>query len=831
MSRNYSSSNFWNVPFGGQNEGASSSSMPSSSSDKLESFFSKIGVKGNEDNKAFPFVLLAKDKIKATHNFNPSNGKNLLNEWNDEKNSFDLPEESYPADLPALIPCEPTIDDRTNSALKMIYDINNSVRSFSPMKKEESDTDTKEASPSTGSRIETLPTMCIDPQEYQKYQETEDVQETEDLKRFYITPRDQEMLDTYARTGALIFDETSNTSKLQMFSQNPVSLDKNGRLTTDTSLTGDAFNQIYKGIKLIKLTNRDCLHNGLQYHEGEIVDNNEFKYDSSCGPDGIYFCTVGTIDEWLDYSTDPMFYMWDVTIPNNAKTMIYRNKLKSDRVILSNKRKISDHMVTKLIEIIENSDDIMPGLTYLGNLPLRFIDNGKMDEPCLMLLMKSLDAYDRLPLSCRTRAICRYMAEHDDNAYDKIKTITRSNDLLEICVKRNPLVYFKLMESDRTQSMANMVLSYDISKYECISEKHKNIENTLKYLTESKTVNAEHIPVSFINHVDVREKAIKSNGLLLEFIEYRHKTKEMCMNALAQNPLALKHVPLSMRTYEICKYAVMNIGNLNGRKYKMGFLVPYYNVNILNMIPENIKTENFMNEMISIYPNIFQMMGLNNVTMSNIFTFTETIGIDSYDPTLESDLLKIRYIWAALATTANIKLIEENLYSLLDRHPNLGFIPAQHCHVKFNKHLTDLQCYNLVMAHPKLLKKEFLRTHESKVYAVKQGLHFNECKVDMFSITSEKIEEFIRARPSVIREIPTVFLDDNMFIMCVREYGMKLSDIPVQYHTKELVSQAIIYSPDDFSMDSSNIIDQESDVKRNFTPNEEFRFNSGDFTA
>lgn len=96
--------------------------------------------------------------------------------------------------------------------------------------------------------------------------------------------------------------------------------------------------------RYVKLTNESCCHNGFQYAEGLNTDIHEFNTDKVCDKGGLYFCKYEDFGEWIDYNTNgPMYWMWDVTIPENETIINMNNKLKVHSFALSNKKSIWDN--------------------------------------------------------------------------------------------------------------------------------------------------------------------------------------------------------------------------------------------------------------------------------------------------------------------------------------------------------------------------------------------------------------------------------------------------------------------------------------------------------
>ena len=104
-------------------------------------------------------------------------------------------------------------------------------------------------------------------------------------------------------------------------------------------ISGAEFNQFNKGTGFVKLTNKDCIHNGLEFKEGLNEDILEFDSSEECVPGGLYFCKYKKFGDWIQYRAN-IEYIWDVDIPDDAKVMTMDYKIKCDKFILSNKRSI-----------------------------------------------------------------------------------------------------------------------------------------------------------------------------------------------------------------------------------------------------------------------------------------------------------------------------------------------------------------------------------------------------------------------------------------------------------------------------------------------------------
>lgn len=105
-------------------------------------------------------------------------------------------------------------------------------------------------------------------------------------------------------------------------------------------LTGKEFNVKYSGRKLVKLTNLKSIHNNYKYQTGLNIDSLEFNEDCECKPGGFYCCFLEDMHNWIGYRDIRMEWIWEVSIPDNAKVVIGDKKIKVNSFYLSNKTEL-----------------------------------------------------------------------------------------------------------------------------------------------------------------------------------------------------------------------------------------------------------------------------------------------------------------------------------------------------------------------------------------------------------------------------------------------------------------------------------------------------------
>lgn len=101
-------------------------------------------------------------------------------------------------------------------------------------------------------------------------------------------------------------------------------------------ITGRKFNALYGHIQFCKLTNSTECHNGYIFKTGLNIDFRNFVPYNDYGG-GIYFTSFNDIHLWLNYNGERMSYLRYVTIPDDARIFYETDKVKTNKIILSEK--------------------------------------------------------------------------------------------------------------------------------------------------------------------------------------------------------------------------------------------------------------------------------------------------------------------------------------------------------------------------------------------------------------------------------------------------------------------------------------------------------------
>ncbi len=385
----------------------------------------------------------------------------------------------------------------------------------------------------------------------------------------------------------------------------------------DISISGARFNDIYSGVRLVKLTNEDCVHNGFEFVEGINVDFNNFDSTQVCGPDGLYFCKHDDMTAWLEYNEMPMTYIWDVTIPNDARCVVYGQKLKTDKLILSNRRNLSDELYEIIFNAIGNGMSISDATKHASSYPSTvwsdrlFSRLVEMDESVIKYVPNMYRSYD----------MCLTAAKHYHDAYTYIPDMYKSYEILTHCIKLNPKMIKMIEEKNMSEELYNIAFSQDASLYRYIPERFKTSEMIPAYIKTCMSYASflPHIPMHHRTEA-VYDMMVKTFSDAVCVVPFRYKTPEMIQNVLeSPGSNALLSIPLKYVTKQTCidsvlkNYAVFTNGTVPSAYQDLDFFKA-----LVNKYPTIIKQFVNVNQINSV-ENAITLIKINPECYSYIF--------------------------------------------------------------------------------------------------------------------------------------------------------------------------------------------------------------------
>jgi len=321
--------------------------------------------------------------------------------------------------------------------------------------------------------------------------------------------------------------------------------------------------------KFIRLTNKECIHNGYKYNEGLNVIDNINENENI----GLYFCRMNDIAYWFQYGNKTMYYIWDVEIPYDAKTYEMKISLKTDKMIISNKRCIwDDYELCKMaIEThpLSNPSNIPFFIQYikyedlyehsirLNTGTLKYIPHDKItNELCEIAIKLNGCALEYVPLDKTTKELCKMAVIQNGCALKYVPLDKITNELCEIAIKDiyslNYIPYKKM-----TKKLCKMAVMQNGRALQYIPKK-----KITKELCKIAILHKNGYAIKYVPHKKLTKEllkiAIKKNGNLLQYIPDNKKTKSICLMAVKNNSYNIRFVPHNILTLEMCKIALQD---------------------------------------------------------------------------------------------------------------------------------------------------------------------------------------------------------------------------------------------------------------------------------
>lgn len=339
------------------------------------------------------------------------------------------------------------------------------------------------------------------------------------------------------------------------------------------NITGKEFNELfsYKGLfkrkELLKLTNKDEIHNTLHFKDGlNIVDSYDYRLMNSRHHDdkGIHFTTKRRARKLIYYSDfiGAMRYMRKVTIPDDAQVFIFsKNEFKTDKIILGERQDICQEIY---MDYVWNKKDVV----FISK---EFVTR----QMCEIAATRNGYTLHFMPDHFKDMDLCmRAVKGYGGNLEDVPKHLINK----ELCI-----------EAVKQNGLAINYVPHDILDKEiCLTAIRnypyilKDIPNKLKdrdiYLEAVKTNGniLSDIPQNIIDR-EMCVYAVNQNGRYpynhaLKYVPKEFLDKELCMMAVENYGYAIHNVPLEMRDKEICIEAAKNTGKTLQEIVMMGYV-------------------------------------------------------------------------------------------------------------------------------------------------------------------------------------------------------------------------------------------------------------------
>jgi hypothetical protein len=327
------------------------------------------------------------------------------------------------------------------------------------------------------------------------------------------------------------------------------------------------------------------------------------------------------------------------------------------------------------------------------------------------------------------------------------------------CLKNNVECYKNIETSCVTSDMSTYAFERDHTIYEVMPNEHKTKEMTLRYLslTDNKDF-SKYIPTKFLSIPIVLDRVIRVDGARLAEAEFKNKTYTICNVAVTNNGCSLEHVPFSVVDFDLCDKAVTNTPDA------------------YIYVPHIFKTVELKELLVDKHLSTgFQCLQFDEVTHKMLMTIIKKVGHEFAH--LNFDNKNIKSLLAAHMK----EYIECDYYTIATSVPS--------------KLISDDLALEIVKKDEKLVLYFSDKSNEFLKESVKIGAHFSNLPIE--SITLSVLSELVTARATVIDELSPIYISDDLYIICMKTHGYKLSQIPDEYKTFKLLSVAFELYPEE----------------------------------
>ena len=489
-----------------------------------------------------------------------------------------------------------------------------------------------------------------------------------------------------------------------------------------------------------------------------------------------FFCPNNLIGlcEYLTFNNNETRYIFDCYIEPDQLIDVVSNKLyiKPENIRYKNKRDVIVHIYDKIYEYWTNSccgehkmDNI---IAYTEIIPEKYF--GTITAANFMIL--TVKQYPRtislIPEEFKSYALCSQLITTSRQAYYYLKKAlntfqeTERESLIQQYIFAFADGFYILDDAHKTTNIIVLAMSLDNSFYEILPEKLQTFELSCLYLLSSSS-NLSMIPKKYLQNEKLFIVTLQNNGLFLDRMEFKYKTRNLCTIAVENNCRALNYAPFNMIDNDLIKSAINGVKDINDCLY-MSLLIQdkLFYMDLIKKQPGFIQylngdyiTHEILVYIMKTHPEYVSSLNFTNYNIINLIKVHITTYIDILKWTTSNNT---HYVLESIPTYLYSR--EAAIYAICQN--------AQLYKLKFEPYYRDDDNF-----------KTRLISGGTPIYVFYDD-------ADFLIKVYNNIETYLDIRHTLVYELPSVYINDDIYIMCINNHNYKLENIPPEYRTQKL---------------------------------------------
>jgi hypothetical protein len=227
--------------------------------------------------------------------------------------------------------------------------------------------------------------------------------------------------------------------------------------------SGASFNEINKGKKFYKITNKEEKHLGFQYRDGLNIDIHEFNPTGECKKGGLYFTDFDNLVYYFGFG----IWIREVILPDDAQIYVENKKYKADKFILKEKMGIN-----QLLEW--NDPDFCKSAVQQNGYAIVYVKSELLTEDiCKLAVQQNGYAILYVNSELLTEDICKLAVQQNWCAIVYVKPELLTEDICKLAVRQNGLALQYIRPELQTKEMCDMAVKQNKYALEFVKPEFK----------------------------------------------------------------------------------------------------------------------------------------------------------------------------------------------------------------------------------------------------------------------------------------------------------------------------------------------------------------------